>query len=1407
MSSGFCFVPAQSVQAKRGAVGMRWSLGLIVLLFLAVNSASAATCSPLASGNWSNAGIWNCGAVPGASDTVEINGGYLVTLDVNAAVAAFTLNNGTLRHDSATNFGLTVNGLLTVNGNGTVVNIGAGTFALAADGVNNYGILAADRLALTGNLSHGSGAQLSVGHLIFQKSGTQSAEFYGSNATVTDLTVNPGTTLNSSSYSNLRVQGNLNNLGTFSLPNASLIANGTVAQTFGGAAPLTLGDLQINNAAGLTLGVDVTINDELSLTAGVISAPSATLVVGKLCAQGPIIAASAASYVDGNLRLNFPAYGTSCLFPLGSGGRYAPLTVTYPWQANLSGGAITARTISGDHPDTTAGISPIGANVSVNRYWSLSAASGVSIGAYSATFQFCNAAGCGGTDVDSAATPANFIVARKLAGIWSSLTPSSSTATTRTVSGVTGFGEFAIGEPGVPVPLADYHFDECSYNGTTGEVIDSQGGYHGTSSGATKPSTQTDAVVGRSLNLAALNQYVTTGSAVPLPGNYTVAFWTKFPLGPLSGQRYYVAASLGATSSLCRGDFLFFDSNNAYRWGVYSRSGGTFNGTTSISGLTAGWHHLAVVASGGSTTLFIDGVQKDSVANTANAGGSGYGLRTLGSSCDDLNNQAYRTPIDEFMVFGQALNPSQINQIYANQRAGNNYNGTSRPAVCNPGPHHFQIEHASGSGLTCAMSTLKISACANAACTSLYTGGVSGSLTASGAPAVVWDGSSGGATGSGFVLPVGVGFVTKSVQVSTPGSVVFGVSGAIPTSCTFGAPQCTFTASDAGFVVAGTPTGGTYIVPSQVAGTSSGTLYLRALQASTTTPAVCTPAIVGQTVPVNLGYACNDPTTCATGNLLAVNSTTPVAGSPNSSPTQNSTAVNLTFDANGSAPITLNYADVGRITLYASKTVTPPNGTPVTLSGNSNAFVVKPFSFVLSVPLCQGSGANPGAADAQGGKFCPAGEDFSLTVTAVANGGAATPNYGKELAPEGVRLVPALVGGLGLAANPAVSGSFGSFSNGAASGTAFSWGEVGIITLQAGVGDSDYLGAGDVLGTASGNIGRFYPYAYTLDASAVSNRPTACAPGTGSFTYIGEPDLRLDLTLSARNKQNGVTANYRSSATAANNFAKLNTGAQFSLAAVSGATKFSEGGRYAGFVGGAAADVAPNWANGTSALRIFSRLTRAASFEEFLPGFTPGIRPVDSDGVGLRAYSSGWGAAWDLDTDATVGNDHKLVGLSELRSGRIRLQNANGSELLPLPVPLQLQFWNGAAGWQANAADTCTKIEAANFAFTFGGSLAVGGGCKTGMAIGGTAPNYTATLSAPVPATSGWADLTLNLAAPTPTGNQCTAVGAAGGTAAPVGASWLQFPWSSATAGNPTARATFGVYRSGPVIHRREAYR
>jgi hypothetical protein len=44
---------------------------------------------------------------------------------------------------------------------------------------------------------------------------------------------------------------------------------------------------------------------------------------------------------------------------------------------------------------------------------------------------------------------------------------------------------------------------------------------------------------------------------------------------------------------------------------------------------------------------------------------------------------------------------------------------------------------------------------------------------------------------------------------------------------------------------------------------------------------------------------------------------------------------------------------------------------------------------------------------------------------------------------------------------------------------------------------------------------------------------------------------------------------------------------------------------------------------------------------------------------------------------------------TEARFGRLRLGNATGSELLDLPLAIDLQYWSGN-GFATNAADSCT---------------------------------------------------------------------------------------------------------------------
>ena len=111
------------------------------------------------------------------------------------------------------------------------------------------------------------------------------------------------------------------------------------------------------------------------------------------------------------------------------------------------------------------------------------------------------------------------------------------------------------------------------------------------------------------------------------------------------------------------------------------------------------------------------------------------------------------------------------------------------------------------------------------------------------------------------------------------------------------------------------------------------------------------------------------------------------------------------------------------------------------MTGTSNSFVVKPYSFAVSnIKRTSDSFANPAAANASGAAFIGAGNAFTATVTSVNAANIATPNYGKESTAESARLISTLAGGLGLTNNPSIANNtaFAAFSGGAATGTTFS---------------------------------------------------------------------------------------------------------------------------------------------------------------------------------------------------------------------------------------------------------------------------------------------------------------------------------------------------------------------------------
>jgi MSHA biogenesis protein MshQ len=164
-------------------------------------------------------------------------------------------------------------------------------------------------------------------------------------------------------------------------------------------------------------------------------------------------------------------------------------------------------------------------------------------------------------------------------------------------------------------------------------------------------------------------------------------------------------------------------------------------------------------------------------------------------------------------------------------------------------------------------------------------------------------------------------------------------------------------------------------------------------------------------------------------------------------------------------------------------------------------------------------------------------------------------------------------------------------------------------------------------------------------------------------------------------------------------------------------------------------------------------------------------------------------------TDTDSGPGTPSAGSAYIRSGRLRTQNMYGSELLPLTVPLEAQYWTGSL-FTTNTLDSCTAIPMTSIMMgPYIGTLAA---CNTQLTPAGSQTMVAGKLpSGPTltkPGVAGSVTLALNVSA-TAIGNTCVASTPSSATAAAI-------PWFGA---NPQALATFGIYKS-PLIYRRENY-
>ncbi len=482
----------------------------------------------------------------------------------------------------------------------------------------------------------------------------------------------------------------------------------------------------------------------------------------------------------------------------------------------------------------------------------------------------------------------------------------------------------------------------------------------------------------------------------------------------------------------------------------------------------------------------------------------------------------------------------------------------------------------------------------------------------------------------------------------------------------------------------------------------------------------------------------------------------------------------------------------------------PSTGTATVIACSTDDFAIRPASFA-SFTVTDADWATAGTtrslsnATAVGGIVHKAGQPFTVRATAVNGAAVTTTNYAGT--------PPTTVSAC---AGTACTATFGTLSlsvaatAGVINNTTATYNDVGAFSMQ--LNDVSYASVDASDGSTAAEmtisspviaVGRFVPdhFDVQLLVTPVLKTFNNAACSTRSFTYVGQPfgyTTTPQATVLARNAAGTTTGNYSGA------MWKLTTGSI--TQAYSPLTPTSPGLD----VSGATVPSITSNNNGTGVL--------AASSTDLL-------KFVRSKSTPLAPFNSAISLAWsvsDTNENAVTGNGNittttpfSFTGIAfdsgnNFRYGVLKLASAYGSELNNLPVGVEAQYWDGTR-FATNAADQCTSLPTAIVAMSnYQRNLAA---CETGLTSATlrlSSGRGFFTLTKPGSGNSGSVDLGLQLGAAA-SGSTC--VGSTATAASAANLPWLQGKWGTATSydQNPTARASFGQYKS-PLIYLRESF-
>ena len=534
---------------------------------------------------------------------------------------------------------------------------------------------------------------------------------------------------------------------------------------------------------------------------------------------------------------------------------------------------------------------------------------------------------------------------------------------------------------------------------------------------------------------------------------------------------------------------------------------------------------------------------------------------------------------------------------------------------------------------------------------------------------------------------------------------------------------------------------------------------------------------------------------------------------------------NLTFALGDNGRKTISFTEPNAYPDARMRITYPASGASTAIGCSNDNFAIRPASFSVSVTDANRTTAGPTNAlnvttlPAGTGIVHNAGRPFTITATALNGAGApvVTSNYGSppivptpptvppNHPPNPIPVLTACAGSACTVTSGALTPGAWVAGGGTVTTSTASYDDVGAFNMQlqdsafAAVDAADGTPAtcsntapmGSIICSVIAGVGRFVPDRFVLSATSLTPRSDIAACAGSSFTYMSER-MDANFTLTAVNAAGSSTTRYFGSLArlALNSPASFNFGAIDSVAPTPLTARVDTS---------LIASIPATWTAGVAVVGAPIAISRALSPDGPYSSVKIGFAPSDPDAVVLDP------AFINLDADNNGSSERAQIGLATgVRFGRLRLQNANGSQLIAMPIPMQAQYWNGT-GFVTNTLDNCTTIVLNNVAkgnpmplgFTVGAPV-VGGAFSAGVG----------SLQLPKPAggARGSVDVSVNLTNGS-AGASCTA-----GMPASTGANkaYLQGLWCTPPgtyASDPTARATFGVYKGADrFIYQRENY-